>query len=227
LITGLALIVTGCVIQGVYSNYLDFLGDSFFNTPVLLVVVGCIIFSITFFGCCGAIKEHHCMTLSFSVLLALILVIELGAGIASYAFREQVGGIIESNMEKGLQNYGKDGYKGVTETWNIVQHELKCCGAQEYLDWENTTFASESKSVPDSCCLSDVEGCGKGILSMAADQVPKIIHPNGCLSELKEVIEGNVAALGGVGVGIAVIQFAGIIFACVLAATIRKGYETV
>ena len=89
-ITGLALIVTGCVIQGVYSNYLDFLGDSFFNTPVLLVVVGCIIFFITFFGCCGAIKEHHCMTLSFSVLLALILVIELGAGIASYAFREQV-----------------------------------------------------------------------------------------------------------------------------------------
>ena len=60
--------------------------------------------------------------------------------------------------------------------------------------------------MPDSCCLSDVEGCGKGILSMAADQVPKIIHPNGCLSELKEVIEGNVAALGGVGVGIAVIQ---------------------
>ena len=136
----------------------------------------------------------------------------------------QVGGIIETNMEKGLQNYGKEGYKGVTETWNIVQHEvrnlllspfyssialhsqLKCCGAQEYLDWENTTFAAESKSVPDSCCLSDVEGCGKGILSMAPDQVPKIIHPNGCLSELKEVIEGNVAALGGIGVGIAVIQ---------------------
>ena len=41
---------------------------------------------------------------------------------------------------------------------------------------------------------------------MAPDQVPKIIHPNGCLSELKEVIEGNVAALGGIGVGIAVIQ---------------------
>ena len=27
-------------------------------------------------------------------------------------------------MEKGLQNYGKAGYKGVTETWNIVQHEV-------------------------------------------------------------------------------------------------------
>ncbi len=111
------------------------------------------------------------MTLAFSVFLALILVIELGAGIASYAFRKEVGGIIEKNMEKGLQNYGIEGYKGVTETWNIVQHELKCCGAQEYLDWENTTFASEDKSVPDSCCLSDVEGCGKGILSMSQEQV--------------------------------------------------------
>lgn len=226
-ITGFALIITGCVIQGVYSNYLDFLGDSFFNTPVLLVVVGCIIFFVTFFGCCGAIKENHCMTLAFSVFLALILLIELGAGIASYTFRDEVGAIIEANMEKGLQNYGKDTYKGVTETWNIVQHELKCCGAQEYMDWENTTFAQESNSVPDSCCLSDVEGCGKGILSMSNDQVPKIIYTNGCLDKLKEVIEGNVAALGGIGVGIAFIQFAGIIFACVLAATIRKGYETV
>ncbi len=38
------------------SQYLDFLGDQFFNTPIFLVVVGCIIFFVAFFGCCGAIK---------------------------------------------------------------------------------------------------------------------------------------------------------------------------
>ena len=27
-------------------------------------------------------------------------------------------------MELGLTNYGKEGFKGVTETWNIVQHEV-------------------------------------------------------------------------------------------------------
>merc|ERR1711974_101152 len=145
LITGLALIITGCVIQGVYSNYLDFLGDSFFNTPVLLVVVGCIIFFVTFFGCCGAIKEHHCMTLAFSVFLALILVIELGAGIASYAFRDQVGAIIKKNMEKGLQNYGKEEYAGVTKAWNIVQHQLKCCGAQDI--WTGKTQHFQKKTI--------------------------------------------------------------------------------
>lgn len=39
--------------------------------------------------------------------------------------RLQVGSIIEKNMEKGLQNYGIEEYKGVTETWNIVQHEVE------------------------------------------------------------------------------------------------------
>ena len=105
-------------------------------------------------------------------------------------------------------NYGKEGYKGVTETWNIVQHEvcneriiqentnsihignekktnqlihiitylyfqlqLKCCGAQEYKDWTNTTFSESSNSVPDSCCLSDVEGCGNGILVKPDEEV--------------------------------------------------------
>lgn len=167
------------------------------------------------------------MTLTFSFLLALILIMELGAGIASYMLRSQVGTIIRENMEAGQQNYGKEGYKGVTETWNIVQHELKCCGTEGYDDWENVTFSQASNSVPDSCCLSDVENCGKGILAEPVDQVPKIIYTNGCLDKLKDVITGNVAAIGGIGVTIAVIQFAGMLFACVLARTIRKGYETV
>ena len=36
----------------------------------------------------------------------------------------QVRGIIETNMEKGLLNFNKEGYRGVTETWNVVQHEV-------------------------------------------------------------------------------------------------------
>merc|ERR1711881_299303 len=97
-ITGLALIVIGGIIQGLYSQYLDFLGDQFLNTPVLLVVVGCLIFIVTFFGCCGAIKEHYCMTMTFSVLLAFIFFLEFGAGIAAYMLRNDVDKIVDENM---------------------------------------------------------------------------------------------------------------------------------
>lgn len=226
-ISGLALIVTGGVVQGLYSQYLDFLGDNFLNTPVLLIIVGCVIFFVTFFGCCGAIKENHCMTITFSVLLALIFIVELGAGIAAYMMRSEVRNIIEVNMEKGLKNFEVAGHDGVTKTWNSVQHELHCCGAQEFRDWENTTFSKVGDSVPDSCCLSDVSGCGTGVLKMDDGMVPKIIYTKGCLDTFQELITSNVAAIGGVGVGIAFIQFIGMVFACCLAKSIKKEYETV
>ena len=94
--------MVGGVIQGAYSQYLDFLGDQFFNTPVFLVVVGCIIFFVAFFGCCGAIKENHCMTTTFAVLMGVIFLMEIGAGIAAYKLKGQV---IRSDFEKDFRNY--------------------------------------------------------------------------------------------------------------------------
>ena len=90
-LSGLLLISTGGVIQGAYANYLDFLGDDFFSTPTFLIAVGCIIFFVAFFGCCGAIKENHCMTLTFAVLMGVIFLMEIGAGIAAYKLKGQVG----------------------------------------------------------------------------------------------------------------------------------------
>lgn len=227
-LSGLALIVTGGVVQGLYSQYLDFLGDQFLNTPVLLIVVGCIIFLVTFFGCCGAIKEHHCMTVTFSVLLSLIFIMELAAGIAAYMLRSELRTIIETNMERGMINYEAEGYLGVTKTWNAVQHELQCCGAQEYKDWKNTTYAqTNGNAVPDSCCYSDVVGCGAGLLDKAVEEASKIIYTTGCLEKFQTLIAKNIAGVGGVGVGIAFIQFIGLIFSVCLAREIKKEYETV
>merc|ERR1712079_878616 len=123
-LSGLFLIVTGGVVQGAYSQYLDFLGDQFFSTPVFLVIVGCVIFFVAFFGCCGAIKENHCMTFTFAILLGIIFLMEIGAGIAAYRLKHEVKHLLETNMEKGMLNYNETGYDGVTHTWDIIQTEV-------------------------------------------------------------------------------------------------------
>ena len=38
-----------------------------------------------------------------------------------------MGALIETNMEAGMKNFMRSGYKGVTETWNVLQHEVKYC----------------------------------------------------------------------------------------------------
>jgi CD63 antigen len=57
----------GAVIQGYYKNYSYFLDDRFFSAPALLIAVGAIVLIISFFGCCGAVKENHCMIFAVSV----------------------------------------------------------------------------------------------------------------------------------------------------------------
>ena len=113
----------------------------------------------------------------------------------------QVSNYIENNLRVGLQCFYRVGFEGVTETWNVVQHEVNrytckednkkncqkfqfsCCGVTMYRDWEsvipetpgNTTWSSSpmisSWSVPDSCCRSDVVGCGQNVFQMTTEEV--------------------------------------------------------
>ena len=126
--------------------------------------------------------------------------------------------------------------------------QLDCCGAQEYLDWTNVTF-SALHDVPDSCCLSSIAGCGRGVLDLAETEAAMKIHTGGCLDIFTARIQDNVGVVGGVGIGIGllqanmIIQFVffwfidlrrsfsfqllGMAFAFYLANTIKKEYETV
>jgi CD63 antigen len=66
-ISGIAILAVGAIIQNFYTNYSDFLLGNFFVGPVLLIVVGVIVFVVAFFGCCGAVKENHCMIMTVSL----------------------------------------------------------------------------------------------------------------------------------------------------------------
>lgn len=65
--------------------------------PILTIAIGCIIFLIAFFGCCGAIKESYCMTMTYSVILMVLLIAKLVVGIYVLANTEEFkNGILKS-----------------------------------------------------------------------------------------------------------------------------------
>uniref|UniRef100_A0A158P971 Tetraspanin n=1 Tax=Angiostrongylus cantonensis TaxID=6313 RepID=A0A158P971_ANGCA len=73
---GLGLIILGSVLQLKFAGVLDILGDERLATPVILLVIGTLCTLLGFLGCCGAIRENYCLTVSFAVLLALVIVCE-------------------------------------------------------------------------------------------------------------------------------------------------------
>jgi CD63 antigen len=68
---GIGVVVAGATIQIRYSTYINFLGDTFLSAPILLIAVGAVIAVMGFFGCCGAIRENYCMSMTVSLAFFL------------------------------------------------------------------------------------------------------------------------------------------------------------
>ncbi|XP_033230609.1 CD63 antigen-like [Belonocnema kinseyi] len=223
-ITGVVLISFGGVILATYHDYSNFVDNWLFAAPVLMIIVGVIVFLVSFFGCCGAVKENHCMIITFSVLLLLIFALELGAGISGYIMRGKVGTMLESRMNGTMHQYNED--EKVKNSWNIMQHDLDCCGINGPADWSKAGF--RDNTLPISCCQNvpmknTTDKNSRGTCDMNSISV----RDKGCVNKLRSFIEDKAVVLGGVGVGIALVQLIGVIFACCLARSIRREYETV
>jgi CD63 antigen len=221
-------ILAGCILIGFGAwsqvdakDFLNFLGDNYVNTPIFLMIVGGVIFVVAFMGCCGAWKESKCLIYTYAFFLAVILVAQIGAGIAAYMLKGELDTEVVKNMNAGMTNYNKSAeFDGVTHTWDIVQNELHCCGVENYTDWTRERSDIFPKGqVPDSCCVGgQVEGCG----AKPNSEVEKF--EQGCYSLFKAKFIDNIAIVGGVALGVAAIELAIVLFACCLGK--RMGYTS-
>ncbi|XP_023690771.1 CD63 antigen [Paramormyrops kingsleyae] len=213
---GLAVIVVGILVQLTINNTIVMKNASGSAAPIVLIVVGFVIFFVSFFGCCGAWKENHCMVTMFAVFLSIIVLAEIGIAIAGYVFRGKLNGIVNDQLKDLISKYNSS--KEIQETMNSLQKNLKCCGLNSSSDWK--MYQQDGKSVPDSCCKNQTTGCGKGNM-LDGNKV----YQEGCQPTLETLLETNMKWVIVGALVIAVIQIMGIVFACMLMKGIRSGYE--
>lgn len=58
------MLLYGVIERGKTGSYFEDI--DWYSTPVMLMIIGVVIFIIAFFGCCGAIHEDSCMMLVVS-----------------------------------------------------------------------------------------------------------------------------------------------------------------
>ncbi|VDN83931.1 unnamed protein product [Brugia pahangi] len=202
---GLGLVIAGAVLQFKYTGLLDILGDERLATPILLLAAGALCSLLGFLGCCGAIRENYCLTVSFAVLLTLVLTIETAIAIAAYALQEPLQASLSQQLTLGLQRYNRSA--GVRMAWDQTQKQFACCGVHNFTDW-NTP--------PDSCCIKVLPDC-------------RLIHqnlqPSGCMERLEHWLILNAAMVGGFSAIVGSLQVIGICFACCLSKSILKDFH--
>ncbi|XP_077074639.1 CD63 antigen [Siphateles boraxobius] len=209
---GLALIVLGTLVRISFSN-MAIIKD-YSGSPLVLIIVGVVIFFIAFFGCCGAWKENHCMVTMFAVLLSLIVITEIGTAIAGYVYREKLPGFLDKSFKSMIAGYNKTEDR---DSLDALQKQLKCCGGNSSDDWVNF---SSTNSVPDSCCKNFTKGCGIGAMHDG-----KKIYTEGCKPKLEKIVKENILWFAVGALVVAFVQITGIVLACILMQAIRSGYE--
>ncbi|XP_059384143.1 CD63 antigen-like [Carassius carassius] len=211
---GLALIVVG-VMAKVSINTTAFL-QGYSGSPLVIIIVGVIIFFIAFFGCCGAWKENQCMVTMFAVILSLIVIVEIGAAIAGYVLRGNLTELLNKGFDSMIAGYNETENR---EAMDGIQRDLKCCGRNSSSDWMNSKFLA-ANSVPDSCCKNITRDCGKGALQQTTK-----IYTDGCQPILDKLLKQNILWIAVAALVIAFVQISGIVLSCILMRAIRSGYE--
>nr|XP_033325041.1 CD63 antigen-like isoform X2 [Megalopta genalis] len=183
-----------------------------FSTPVAfpaitLIVLGSIIFVISFFGCCGAIRESHCMTITFASFLLLILLIQVAVAVFAFVVVKDAD-VREQYVIQFDKYHTSNSSKQVVD---LFQEKLECCGIDSPNDYHELTL-------PASCCGQKEAVC-----------LVRDAYQQGCVTAMKNMLHLIGSVLGGVAIAVAAVELVGIIFALCLANSIknteRRGYR--
>jgi len=218
--------------------------DSEFNVEIytsaayILLVVSFLVVLISFFGCCGAIKESKCMLGTyFTLILAMFIVMVVGAVLGYSGDLEKT---VKDPLKKALLKYQDDATQesapqlyAYKEAWNEVQKELKCCGVDNVDDWEETQGSQFNFPAgidkPLGCC--EVEQDGDADIP-AGDQQDTCrrskegpdstkYYFEGCFTKIKSKIEDNQNTVVGVAIGVVVVMFLNMLFSFAMCTMVK------
>ncbi|XP_045420122.1 tetraspanin-33 isoform X2 [Lemur catta] len=188
------------------------------DPAILLIVVGVLMFLLTFCGYIGSLRENICLLQTFSLCLTVVFLLQLAAGILGFVFSDKARGKVSEIINNAIVHYRDD-----LDLQNLIdfgQKEFSCCGGISYKDWSQNMYfncsednpSRERCSVPYSCCLPVPDQavintmCGQGMQEVDYLEASKVIYTNGCIDKLVNWIHSNLFLLGGVALGLAIPQ---------------------
>ncbi|XP_037551565.1 tetraspanin-33 [Nematolebias whitei] len=206
------------------------------DPAMMLMIVGVLMFIITFCGCVGSLRENTCLLQTFCISLTVIFLLQLAAGVLGFIFSDKARHKVTEIIENAIVHYRDD-----IDLQNLIdfgQEEFGCCGGTAYTDWsENMYFncsednpSRERCSVPFSCCIMSKNQvintmCGQDKQKLEYNDAKEHIHTDGCIDKLVDWIHSNLFILGGIALGLAIPQLVGILLSQILINQIKDQIE--
>ncbi|PWA31584.1 hypothetical protein CCH79_00020018, partial [Gambusia affinis] len=198
------------------------------DPALLLIVVGLLMFLITFLGCFGALRNATCLLktinlqmsfyLKFLSILAVVLLLQVAAGAVTYVFTDLVMERTETLMMKAVVRYRED--QDLENAIDFVQKKFQCCGVENYRDWSRNVYFECSESnpslevcgVPFSCCIHLQNQtvlntmCGYSMQQQQEAAARLHIFTAGCLQRIVLWAQKNLLLVAGLTAGLLLLE---------------------
>ncbi|XP_054709618.1 tetraspanin-5-like [Uloborus diversus] len=198
--------------------------ELFVHISVVVMVLGGIVFIISFAGCVGALRENPCLLKFYSFTLVLLFIGEMAATVLAFVFPNQ---FIDA-LKEGLSKEPIAKYRDDANLQNVIdafQTEFQCCGISDegYKDWSKNIYfncsiqnkSPERCAVPFSCCRNphNIESglinvmCGYQMQNASSViNASEFIYSRGCIEAIQDYVVRNLHLVGGIFLGVSLIQ---------------------
>ncbi|XP_069796114.1 uroplakin-1a-like [Narcine bancroftii] len=152
--------------------------DDVFAGAWIAIFTGFAFFCLAIFGILSVLSESRTMMITYLVLMLIVYIFECSSCITSITHRDYLVSNPKFLKKQMLQFYGDESStqgRDITNLWNRVMQQEKCCGTLGPTDWITytsffrTNFNETFAPWPFQCCKKDEnaeiinqEGCGVG-----------------------------------------------------------------
>ncbi|KAK1906477.1 Tetraspanin-33 [Dissostichus eleginoides] len=207
------------------------------DPAVMLLVVGVLMFILTFCGCVGSLRENICLLQTFCICLTVIFLLQLVAGVLGFVFSDKARNRVTVMINDAIIHYRED-----IDLQNLIdfgQKEFGCCGGVTYSDWSQNIYFSckpdnpsrERCSVPFSCCVLNKDEnvintmCGQGMQEMEYMRLETISMSTAASTNWWTGSTATCSSWGGLNVVCSVLQLVGILLSQILISQIKDQIE--
>ncbi|AWP10490.1 putative tetraspanin-33-like [Scophthalmus maximus] len=232
------LVVSAVLIAvGIYAKIAkekDVVDTLTFDPALLLIVVGSVMFLMTFLGCCGALRNAPCLLRTFLGILVVVLLLQIAAGVVGYLFTDMVMERTERLMMKAIVRYRED--RDLENAIDFVQKKFHCCGVDGHRDWSQNIYfecsetnpSLEACGVPFSCCVHLQNQtvlntmCGYGMQQLDERPAAQDVFIVGCLEKTVRWAKNNLLLVAGLTGGLLLLEVLMISLAAAQTSWIKK-----
>ncbi|KAH8409792.1 hypothetical protein KR222_007364 [Zaprionus bogoriensis] len=204
------------------------------------LAIGALITLGAFFGCMGVCRESQCMLMAFFSVILVVMVAQIAAAAWAFHNKDKLDDIVRAAVKSSVQEeYGQRGMSSHTVSFDSLQKNLQCCGADGPGDWATSRFNNVDRTnivdiavssmnvfynIPESCCKDNLKDneCDQNRRLKFGGPLNTSIYHQGCVDKLIDIIYDNWVTIFATTAAVILLELLSLTFALSLCCAVRN-----